>query len=96
MTPTTHMIRSAEAGVFYGTITDRDGDTVTMTGARRVWFWDGAATLSELATRGTSKPDKCKFPAATSGEHVIFGVCEIIEVTPEARATLDAVPVWTA
>jgi len=90
------MVRSANAGVLYGNFVERQGDVVTLTGARRVWYWAGAATLSELATRGTSNPKACKFPAATTGEHVILGVCEIIPVTPQALATLDAVPVWTA
>lgn len=90
------MVRSANAGVFYGTLVRREGDEVTLTNARRCWYWDGAATLSELATRGTSKPGNCKFPAATTGEHLILGVCEVIPITPEALATLDRVPVWSA
>ena len=90
------MIRSRDAGCFYGTLVGRDGDTVTLTNARRVWYWDGAATLSELATLGTSKPKTCKFPAPTEGEHVILGVCEVIPVTEAALASLDKVPVWSA
>ena len=94
--PDVVMVRSANAGVFYGTLVKREGDEVTLSNARRCWYWDGAATLSELATRGTSKPGNCKFPAPTTGEHLILGVCEVIPVTPEALATLDSVPVWSA
>lgn len=90
------MVRSANAGVFYGTLVKREGDTVVLKDSRRVWYWEGAATLSELANSGTSKPDSCKFPAPIIGKHTILGVCEIIEMTPEAVASLDAVPVWTA
>lgn len=90
------MVRSANAGVFYGNLVRREGDEVTLTNARRCWYWDGAATLSELATRGTSKPGNCKFPGATTGEHLILGVCEVIPITPEALATLDSVPIWSA
>jgi hypothetical protein len=90
------MVRSGQAGVFYGRLVSRKGDEVTLTHARRCWYWDGAATLSELATKGPSKPQNCKFPAPTTGTHVILGVCEVIPVTPEALAALDAVPVWTA
>lgn len=89
------MVRSANAGVFYGNLVSRDGDEVTLTNARRVYYWNGAATLSELATTGTSKPKDCKFPAPTSGEHLILGVCEVIPVTAEALAVLDKVPVWS-
>ena len=69
--PVTHatevvMVRSRDAGVFYGHLEKRTGDEVHLTNARRVYYWDGAATLSELATKGTSKPKQCKFPAPTS------------------------------
>ena len=90
------MVRSSDAGVLYGELVARDGSEVTLKHARKCWFWSGAATISELATRGTSKPSGCKFPMPTSGEHIVLGVCEVIEVTPKALKTLEAVPVWTA
>ena len=94
-TPKTVMIRSGQAGVFYGELVSRDGDEVVLRHARRCWYWAGAATLSELATRGPGKPQSCKFPAPTEGEHTILNVIEVIEVTDEARERLDAVPVWS-
>ncbi len=90
------IVRSVNAGVFYGRLISRDGDTATLADPRRIWYWSGAASLSELATRGPGKPDECKFPAPTVGEHVVLGVCEIIPTTEEARAAIDAVPVWSA
>jgi hypothetical protein len=90
------MVRSRDAGVFYGQLVSRNRDEVILTNARRVYYWDGAATLSELATRGTSKPAQCKFPAPTSGKHLILGVCEVIPVTAEALKSLEAVKVWRA
>ena len=89
------MVRSANAGVFYGELVKREGDVVTLRKARRVWYWKGAASLSQLATDGPGKPNECKFPVATTGEHVVLGVCEIIPVTPEALALLDSVPIWS-
>ena len=58
------MVRTYSAGVFAGTLESRDGKEVVLKDARRIWYWDGAASLSELATKGTSKPTNCKFPAA--------------------------------
>ncbi len=95
-TQETVMIRSTNAGVFYGQLVSRKGDVVTLTNARRVWYWDGAASLSELANEGPSKPKACKFPAPTEGDHVILGVIEVLPVTTRALAALDAVPVWTS
>ena len=39
------MVRTYSAGVFIGTVAERDGKEVTLTNARRIWYWDGAATL---------------------------------------------------
>jgi len=89
------IVRSRDAGVFYGRLEALDGDTVQLTEARRCWYWDGAATLSELATEGTSKPKQCKFPAPTEGTHVVLGVCEVIHVTERAHESLESVPVWS-
>lgn len=89
-----HMVRSRDAGVFVGTIESRDGAEVTMTDARRIWYWDGAASLSELAVKGTSKPQTCKFPAPVD-RVVLLDICEILDMTDEAWASISAVPVWS-
>lgn len=89
------IVRTYSAGVFYAQVFTRDGREATLHNARRLWYWDGAATLSELATAGTSKPRTCKFPAPVS-EIVVTEVIEILATTPEARASIEAVPVWSA
>lgn len=89
------MVRSKDAGVFYGKLDTMDATRVTLTGSRRCWYWNGAATLSELATEGPSHPNDCKFPTPIEGEHVIFGICELIPVTERAAKALDSVPVWS-
>lgn len=88
------LVRSRDAGVFAGRLVTRTGDEVELVDARRIWYWDGAATLSELATKGTSKPGKCKFPAAVPSITVL-GVCEVIEMASLAVESIAAVPVWT-
>ena len=88
------MTRTEKAGVFYGIIKARDGDTLILKNARRVWYWEGAATLSELATRGTSCPDKCKFPCPVE-EVTLHNVIEEIPVSEVAKITLDEVMEWT-
>lgn len=90
------IVRSKDAGVFFGRLLEIDKHgTVTMIDPRRLWYWDGAATLSELAVEGTSEPGNCKFPIPTDGTHTILGVCEIIPVTDKAADSIDDVPVWS-
>lgn len=88
------IVRANEAGVFFGKIVKQDGTTVVMQNARRLWYWDGAASLSELAQNGTTSPDRCKFPC-TVEEIQIFNVIEILSVTSDAAKSIDGVDVWT-
>lgn len=91
---TRKIVRANEAGVFFGEVVKQDGTTVIMRNARRLWYWDGAASISELAQNGTANPDGCKFPC-TVEEIQIFNVIEILSVTSDAAKSIDGVKVWT-
>jgi len=96
MEPMTYVIaRTYSAGVFAGEVECRNGKEITLRHARRIWHWAGAASLSQLAAQGTSKPKGCKFPCAVD-RVVLTEVIEILDVTPEARTSIEGVPVWTA
>ena len=88
------MVRTFSAGVFAGYIESRNGKEAVLRNARRIWYWEGAASLSELATRGTSRPENCKFPVAVD-KVILTEVVEIIPITAKAKASIDGVPVWT-
>ena len=87
------IVRTARAGVFAGMVAERNGNEVVLKNARRIWYWDGAATLSQLATEGTKRPQNCKFPAPVE-EVMLFDVIEIIPTTPTAKASISSVPEW--
>jgi len=89
------IVRTYSAGVFAGTLESRKGKEVVLTNARRLWSWAGAASLSQMAVTGTSKPGQCKFPIAVPLVELTEAI-EILDVTPEARASIESVPVWTA
>ena len=90
-----YIVRSDRAGVFFGKIKERSGSEVTMTDVRRIWYWSGAASLSQLAVEGTKKPKDCKFTVYVS-EMTILGVIEIIPCTDKAEASIKGVPEWRA
>ena len=89
-----YIVRTYSAGVFFGEIARREGKEVEMKNARRLWYWDGAASLSELAMHGVSKPENCKFPCAVDSV-VLTEAIEIISVSDEACASIDAVKIWS-
>lgn len=85
--------RTYSAGVFAGFLESRKGKEVTLTNARRLWYWAGAASLSQLAVTGTSNPSSCKFPVAVPRVQLTEAI-EILDVTPAAKKSIEAVPVW--
>lgn len=88
------MVRTYSAGVFAGYVEKLEGKIAALREARRIYYWKGAATLSELATRGTSCPTECKFPIAVDSV-TLTEVIEIIPITSTAKATIASVPVWS-
>jgi len=89
------VVRTYSAGAFIGTIAERDGKEVVLKNARRLWYWDGAASLSQLANKGVSKPENCKFPAPVA-EILLTEVIEIIPATEAAVESIAAVKEWSA
>lgn len=87
------MVRTYSAGVFAGYVEKRTGKEAVLRNARRIWRWAGAATLSQLATDGTSDPQNCKFPCAVD-KITLTEVIEIIPMTKKAKKSIDEVPVW--
>ena len=88
------IIRSKSAGVFMGELAHRKGQEVELNNAIRIWYWDGAASCSQLAMDGVSKPENCKFSIPTMRQ-TIFEVIEIIPVTQKAFDSIIGVKSWT-
>lgn len=91
------IIRADRAGVFFGTLKAKRetpaGVEVELENSRRLWYWDGAASLSQLALEGTKKPGDCKF-TVTVPQHMVIQVIEIIPCSEEAIKSIESVRVW--
>lgn len=83
-------------GVFAGTLLTESTETVkVLKGARRIWYWAGAASLSQLAMEGTTKPKDCKFPCEVDRVELTSPQgFEILDVTDKARESISSVKVW--
>ena len=87
------IVRTHSAGVFAGELESRSGQEVVLRNARRIWYWAGAASLSQLAMEGTKKPEDCKFPCEVDRVELLQAI-EILDVTPAAKESIKGVPVW--
>lgn len=87
------LIRGDRSGVFAGILKEQLQCEVVLKNARRIWYWEGAATLSQLAITGPMKPLKCKFPMVLK-EILVIDAVEVIPCTLRARKAIEKVPVW--
>jgi len=89
------VVRTYSAGVHAGELVSRKGKEVVLKNARRIWYWKGAASLSELAMYGVKCPDECKFSVPV-GEITLTEAIEIIATTKDGEKNIRAVPKWRA
>lgn len=91
------IIRSYGAGVFFGTLNEveqaEDKYTVELLNCRRIWYWCGACSITQLAVDGTRKPQDCKF-TITEPSIVVNSVIEIHECTEKSVQSIEGVAEW--
>ena len=89
------IVRTYSAGVFAANLVSRENKEAKLANARRLWYWDGAASLSQLAVEGVTKPKTCKFSVPVPLQEVTE-VIEVLYASAEAEANIKAVPEWRA
>ena len=91
------VIRSYGAGVFVGYVksqtSDVNGVNVTIINSRRIYYWSGACSLSQIAVDGSSDIDNCKI-AVVVPEQFIANVIEIIPMTDKAKKNIEGAKIW--
>lgn len=88
-----YIVRGKDSGVFFGEIAERNGQEVLMKNVRRLWYWDGAASISQLAKEGTVRPENCKF-TVTVDEVLVLDAIEIDKCSDKAIENIKAVAEW--
>lgn len=90
------IVRSYAMGAFAGELDPASTETLkVLVNARRIWYWRGAASLSQLAMEGTKDPANCKFPVAVSRVELTSPQgFEVLDCTDAARKSIESVPVW--
>ena len=84
------LVRSFDAGVYFGTVTNIDGETVHIENVRNIWRWEGASCLSQIANDGI-RGGKV---SPVVGSMILNRCCQIIPCTDKAITNLEKQPVW--
>ena len=91
------VVRSYGAGVFCGYVKEQkseiNGVNVTLINSRRIFYWSGACSLSQLAVEGSKSISSCHI-AIEVPEEFISNVVEIIPMSAEAKENITGAEVW--
>lgn len=87
------IVRSNLAGVFFGILIDKQGDELTLTNARKFFYFSGANTVEDLANEGALNKDNCKLTVAVN-EMVISKYEQLLLCTPSAIKQNNSIPIW--
>lgn len=87
------IVRCNRAGVFFGTLKEYDNTTreAVLGDVRRVHYWEGAASLSQVAMEGVRDSSRLTMVVP---EMAVMEVIEIIPCSDKAVESLENVKVW--
>ena len=89
------LVRSRGSGVWIGTLAARSasaaGHSVSLTNARRIWSWTGAAECSQLAMTG---PKGGKI--GVSSAPIVHEVLEELAASDACVSAVASIPEWRA
>ena len=90
-----HIIRCYEAGVFFAQIKsyDKENKIITLQNARKIFYWNGAAAVEQIAMEGVKDRASSKFTMIVP-EMEVMNPIQIIPCTREAVECIQTVNVW--
>ena len=90
------IIRTYSAGVWFGTVKELENSECVLLNARRLWYWNGANSLSQLAFEGSSKEKDCKFSVVLTEEPGVYlpQVIEVLPCTEKAITNIESIKEW--
>lgn len=88
-----YIVRAREAGVFFGEIKKRSSEEITMKNVRKLWYWEGACAVEQIAVAGVAKPENCKFTVVVD-EMIIANPIQIIPCSEKSKNSIDGVKIW--
>ena len=84
--------RIDRAGVFHGTLDYIDGEIIRLKDARRIYYWNGALSVTDIAAKGITG-GKVTIPVTTV-EFMSDKVVELNECSEEASKSIEAIKPW--
>ena len=84
--------RIDSAGVFHGTLDHIDGEIIRLKNARRIYYWNGALSVTNIAAKGITG-GKVTIPVSTV-EFMSNKIVELNECSEEASKSIETIKPW--
>ena len=84
--------RIDRAGVFHGTLDYIDGEIIRLKDVRRIYYWNGALSVTDIAANGITG-GKVTVPVSTV-EFMSDKIVELNECSAEATKSIEAIRPW--
>ncbi len=84
--------RIDRAGVFHGTLDYIDGEIIRLKDARRIYCWDGALSVTDIAAKGITG-GKVTIPVSTV-EFMSDKIVELNECSEESTKSIESIKAW--
>ena len=87
------IVRGDRSVVFFGQLKERSWQEVELRNARKLWYWDGACAVEQIAKDGVKNPGACKFTVSVESM-IITDAIQILPCTNDAAENIMAVKEW--
>ena len=84
--------RIDRAGVFHGTLDYIDGEIIRLKDARRIYYWNGALSVTHIAAKGITG-GKVTIPVSTV-EFMSNKIVELNECSEESTKSIETIKPW--
>ena len=84
--------RIERSGVFHGTLDHIDNDIMRLKNARRIYYWNGALSVTDMAAKGITG-GKVTIPVSTV-EFMSDKVVELNECSDDATKSIETIKPW--
>ena len=84
--------RIERAGVFHGTLDHIDNDIMRLKDARRIYYWNGALSVTDMAAKGITG-GKVTIPVTTV-EFMSDKIVELNECSTDASKSIETIKPW--
>ena len=84
------IIRCDRSGVFFGQVESLKGQTAKIKNARQIWYWEGAASVMQIAQDGVGNRSK----VTVSADIVVTDAIQVIPCSKKAESCLRGFKEW--